>query len=306
MMTKTFSHDGTWSFALGITKYGDASPAGTLLFAPSDAYYLTFIRQGQAVVCLSGLRYACHGPALFFGNEREQMTLEKSENLEAWVVGFHPGIVNDRFQPANLRLELPEEETTLRQDRYFLRPFIERSDDWTGFMEAGLNMGQDLTRLIGRMETQLVGQPDFWPCRARSYLLEMLFIVGRLFEDGPSYGNSIQVLPQTDSAAEPVLLFLDAHYMEEHSLESLASRFGTNRTTLNQRFQNLCGMTVKNYVIARRLRFASLLLRDTALPVSEVMERSGFCDQTHFSRMFRRNFGLAPSEYRNLNGWVKA
>jgi len=44
---------------------------------------------------------------------------------------------------------------------------------------------------------------------------------------------------------------------------------------------------------------ASVMLKDTLLPVSEVMERVGFNDSTHFSRTFKKYMGLSPSEFRD-------
>lgn len=55
---------------------------------------------------------------------------------------------------------------------------------------------------------------------------------------------------------------------------------------------------VKAYLIKLRLFLASQMLAETSIPVSEVINRVGFNDVVHFSRIFRKKFGYSPSEYR--------
>ena len=54
-----------------------------------------------------------------------------------------------------------------------------------------------------------------------------------------------------------------------------------------------------DYLIRLRLYLASKMLKETLLPVSEIIERVGFSDITHFGRMFKVHFGYSPTEYRS-------
>jgi AraC family L-rhamnose operon regulatory protein RhaS len=114
-----------------------------------------------------------------------------------------------------------------------------------------------------------------------------------------------QVIPwvsasTSDHALKPMVAYLVAHCHEELSVEGLARTFATNRTTLQTRFKKGTGMTVGQYVIQLRVQIAALLLRDTSLTVSEIMERTGFNDPSHFARMFKRNTGRSASDFRAL------
>lgn len=58
------------------------------------------------------------------------------------------------------------------------------------------------------------------------------------------------------------------------------------------------GKTVIQYLIGLRIRFACFLLRDTTVPVKELVWRSGFNDLAHFNRTFKRITSMTPLEYR--------
>jgi AraC family L-rhamnose operon regulatory protein RhaS len=109
---------------------------------------------------------------------------------------------------------------------------------------------------------------------------------------------------QEHAGTERIILYLHAHYHEKITIPALTRAFHTNRTTLTERFRRATKMPIMAYLAHLRMRQASLLLRDTVLPVSEVMLRVGYQDSTHFWRTFRKHIGLSPSEYRDRYCWL--
>jgi AraC family transcriptional regulator len=55
---------------------------------------------------------------------------------------------------------------------------------------------------------------------------------------------------------------------------------------------------VGTYVRRLRVELAGRWLTDTDLPLAEIALAAGFCDQSHFSNLFRRIIGVTPSHYR--------
>lgn len=98
-----------------------------------------------------------------------------------------------------------------------------------------------------------------------------------------------------------VELVLD-RYREELTIAEIAAAVGVHPVHLARTFRRHLRCTPGEFARFRRLeRAASLLLR-TAHPLAEVALSSGFADQSHFSRVFARYFGLPPGEYRALAG----
>lgn len=83
------------------------------------------------------------------------------------------------------------------------------------------------------------------------------------------------------------------------SLAAIAAEAGVHPTHLARGFKQAMGVTVGAYIrTVRRQRAETLLIRQPALNISRVAAETGFADHAHMTRTFRKEIGLAPSEYR--------
>jgi AraC-like DNA-binding protein len=152
-------------------------------------------------------------------------------------------------------------------------------------------------------------QPDkYWPCRVRSFLIEALFQL-RMLTPVPLSSVSLAKLvsPMGDVQGNRVaraMSFLQERYQSDFTLSEVARACCTNRTTLNAEFRTATGMTVRAYTISLRMKMAAGMLRDTALPVAEIMNRVGYENPSHFTRAFRETIGTSPRDYRNTQCWI--
>lgn len=89
---------------------------------------------------------------------------------------------------------------------------------------------------------------------------------------------------------------------ERLTLASLAQRVGVHPVTLARAFRRWSGRTVGEYIRQLRVEHAAEALRTSPRTLAEIALDAGFADQSHFSNVFRREFGLSPSEYRRLAG----
>jgi len=61
------------------------------------------------------------------------------------------------------------------------------------------------------------------------------------------------------------------------------------------------GLTPESEIIGKRLRLAASLLCSTQKPIYEVANESGYRDELHFAKSFRKHYGTSPREYRKEN-----
>ena len=67
---------------------------------------------------------------------------------------------------------------------------------------------------------------------------------------------------------------------------------------LSHIFKSVAGVSTMAYLKACRIAAAKRYLAQTELPVGEIVERCGFSDSSNFSRTFREQTGMSPSEFR--------
>jgi AraC-like DNA-binding protein len=82
------------------------------------------------------------------------------------------------------------------------------------------------------------------------------------------------------------------------TLASLARELAMSETTLIRAFRAGFGCSIHQYVLDRRLMRAKSLLADRDVSIAEVADRSGFSDQSHLTRFFRRAFDTTPAAWR--------
>ena len=83
----------------------------------------------------------------------------------------------------------------------------------------------------------------------------------------------------------------------DFNVEALADAVGLSRTQLHRRMKELTGITVGEFIRNLRLQQAARLLAKGDRAVSQVAYAVGFSNPTHFSTVFKKHFGVAPSDY---------
>ena len=134
----------------------------------------------------------------------------------------------------------------------------------------------------------------------RRYSARELSAYAELLEALASYiqfKGMIQATEQTD--LQKLELYLDQHYMEKLSLESISRELRVGRTKLCRLAKQLSGGETLSHLIARRrIDAAKQLLLQNDLPISAVAEAVGISDYNYFSRVFRSVTGMTPRDFR--------
>jgi len=93
--------------------------------------------------------------------------------------------------------------------------------------------------------------------------------------------------------------YLDQHARTRITLTELAEKAGMSIPHLSAEFKRCYGDSPINYLIGLRLRQARYLLLDRQLQITEIARRVGYEDIFHFSKLFKKHFGVSPRAMRN-------
>ena len=95
-------------------------------------------------------------------------------------------------------------------------------------------------------------------------------------------------------AKRRVLEMIDAALDTRLTIGMLAREVGLSAAHFARAFKETLGRAPHQYLLAQRLERARRLLESTALTLSDIAQRTGFADQAHFTRLFKRAFGTTP------------
>jgi transcriptional regulator GlxA family with amidase domain len=83
-----------------------------------------------------------------------------------------------------------------------------------------------------------------------------------------------------------------------HTLDSLATQAAMSRRTFTRHFNQLTGMTAGAWLLGERLALTQRLLESTDQPVERIAELAGFGSSASLRQLFKREFGVSPSAWR--------
>lgn len=83
----------------------------------------------------------------------------------------------------------------------------------------------------------------------------------------------------------------------EFNVSSLVENIGMSQTVLYKKIKVLTDLSIADFIKSQRLKRAAQLLTEHNLNIAEVAYAVGFNDRKYFSKEFRKQFGVSPSEY---------
>lgn len=98
-----------------------------------------------------------------------------------------------------------------------------------------------------------------------------------------------------------IIDYINRNISIELRVGDIADEFGYSIDGFSKGFKHEVGISVKKYINQQILNMASYKLRFTDIPIGEIAGQLGFEDRFYFSRFFRNNMKISPSEYRTLN-----
>jgi AraC family transcriptional regulator len=132
--------------------------------------------------------------------------------------------------------------------------------------------------------------------------ISQLIIEGLILE---MMGETVRRNAAQNSHASPRWLnqakeLLEARFAENLTLADIAHSVGVHPVHLAQTFRKTYQCTVGEYLRTLRIEYACHELAASTRPIADIALSAGFCDQSHFTRTFKRAVGAAPSQYREL------
>ena len=249
-------------------------------------YALICLRASGLSMTLSGVRCFLDGTYLLCLSQDDRLTVHGG-NYEAINLQFLPYFYNVNLSHNVIGLSMYEEMRSRYgyPDFHLFRLRDERFCGILPLTEEAYENVRDIFRLAG---THIADHPTdiMWSCRTRSDMIAILRIA-----EGAYTGEDTE--PGSD-----VLRWIRGNLEKPITLDSLCTRFHTNRTTLSRQIRQRTGFSPMQYVLEERLNQSRPDLLFTWVSIGEIAEKYGFSDANYYIRAFKKRFGVTPRQYR--------
>lgn len=126
------------------------------------------------------------------------------------------------------------------------------------------------------------------------YLYQLLIMLHRLILDKPKH-KSLYLSNEMNEAVQ----YFHANYNKKISIEEYAASHNMSISWFIRNFKEYTKVTPTQYILSLRISNARTLLETTSYNVSEISDIIGYENPLYFSRIFKKQCGMSPSEFRN-------
>lgn len=154
-----------------------------------------------------------------------------------------------------------------------------------------------LIRMLKGYEEAEVLYEDFLQVQ----IIELLLLFAQEYLKSPDASPSEKLYQRYKSIVQDVLEYIDIHYDEQLTLESVCKMSMMSKTYFCYLFKLQTKKTFVEYLVDLRISKSMEMLSSTSRSITEISQDVGFQNSTHFARTFKKIKGITPREYRHKN-----
>lgn len=229
--------------------------------------------------------------------------------IEGRTYDLRPGDVlltnnSDIHRPEILPSQYPYERIVIWLNNAFFNGLLDIGEDLTACFKDAANRDYRLFRpnasqLLKIQDTCRVIEQERSVNRlgsrvmAFSPIMEILVLISRAYYE---ISDSAQHGVTENQQINQIVAYINNHYHEDLSLESLSSKFYLSKYYLSHKFKQFTGLSLYQFILKKRLTIArNMLMRGKS--VTETYTECGFNDYSNFLKAFKQEFGEKPSQY---------
>lgn len=237
---------------------------------------LIYIYSGELEITEQGRKTVLHPGDCAFMRRDNQMWLQKrvreGKPYRSFVLKFTAGFLRQFYQTLN-RHEIPQDARRNKTSLYVMpsdRPDIRSLfESVIPYFDTATKPSEEILRMKMTEGIYAILNTDF-------------NLYASLFDF-------------VDPWKIDIMDFMEKNYKNELSMEEMASFTGRSLSTFKRDFKKCCDLTPQKWLIQRRLKAAHELIRKGGRKVTEICYEVGFKNLSHFSKIYKEAYGMAPT-----------
>lgn len=231
---------------------------------------LLYFTKGSCLMTCNGQTFPVEAGDLVVVNSNEIHSYASADNLEHFYVILYPHFFSD-ISFRNFRFQ-----SLIKSDVFVKERIFDMYKEY-----ANRRVGNDM--MIKSYAYSLI-----------TYLMRQFSVIQISDKD---YNSHILKLNRLDQ----VLKYISDHYNEKISIPKLAEQIFLTESHFCRFFKKSTGKTPVNYINELRVERAAVLLKNTDESITKIAAHVGFDDVNYFSRVFKKEKGISPGNFKSQN-----
>lgn len=255
-----------------------------------EEFEIGFITEGSVLLGCGNRQYQMKCGEVFFINSNTLHSMRNGNHFGKAVfksIAFHRSMIS-------------ESENSVFYTKY-LYPIL-RSNNFresviTKENDHHKNMLDKLERIWNLMDSESTN----YEIQVRNELSDVFCILNQLQKD---LKETYSIFPANYLQEERVQVLLDyihTYYADKITIEKLARAACISKTEVLRSFKAIVGISPIYYLNSYRLQKATYMLMNTKKNIQEIAVDCGFDDNSYFSKLFKKKYGVTPHNYRLQN-----
>ncbi len=228
---------------------------------------LLFFISGKGLISCGTSQYDISGGDLIFVNSNELHSFNNTSSFDYYCIIINPTFFNDVYF-----------------DNILIEPYIKKDTQIKKYFEI--------------IYDEYVNKKDGWDMIIKSKTYELMTYLLRNYKLASLPPKEYDARNLKLKRINSLLLYISEHYQENLTTASLAKMCYLSEYYFCRFFKNETGMSAVSYINKIRTDKAAVLLENTDVSITEIAMSTGFDDVNYFTRVFKKNKHISPSEYR--------
>jgi len=284
MISMELKHDPSVGKRFPFKMSNVRTPKGRYLVSPHWHEHLEFIRivRGRVLVTLDNQSFYANASDIIYVNSRQIHSVQiTGEGEKPWI----QGMIFDRMFVTNLL----EGFETRQIYNLFVRTSREQS-----FIGRSHPLSLELEDCIRTADTEYSERDIGYEMAIKSCIYRMITAMLR------HYKRQLQQPVEADlNVLRPVLEYIEERFAERLSVAELSRIANMSVSHFSRTFKQVTGVTFTDYLTATRINIAKHLLVTGQWTITEIAEKTGFCNIHYFGKVFKESTGVSPLQFKN-------
>lgn len=247
-----------------------------------DYVQIWYVKKGQCVHCLDNVEHNLAKGDIFILPPYipHKIISEDAEKTELLCCGFQVDFISEKDN----------------FDAGYIMPFMQDMGEIKPFFTLDGNAVKEVEKIFDEIIYEYDHKEKFFELYVKANILKLLSIIVRKYNKS-SHADNSNIFKYRDSILK-VLEFIKENSKEKLFVEDVCKIAAMSPTYFSHVFKQFTGQTFVEYLRTMRVSNAKEMLLNTDKKIADVAIDAGFDDPAYFDRVFKKEVGVSPRQFR--------